>query len=169
MEIKLTNGNTLEIYRDDHGESPREWDNLSTMYCWHRRYTLGDTQADLPDDMDVATIMINIYAYTKGGISIATHPFMCQWDSGQLGIAIVTPEEVIANYGDFSQESQQKAIKCIESEVEVYNYYLQGEVYGYSLKDSEGEEIDSCFGFYGDDFASNGLYEHAGITEKEVA
>lgn len=32
----------LRIERDDDSESPREWDNVATMVCWHRRYNLGD-------------------------------------------------------------------------------------------------------------------------------
>lgn len=28
----------------DEKESPREWENLGTMVCWHRRYDLGDEQ-----------------------------------------------------------------------------------------------------------------------------
>jgi len=34
----------IEIKQDDCFESPREWDNLGTMVCWHKRYTLGDEQ-----------------------------------------------------------------------------------------------------------------------------
>lgn len=30
------------IVRDDSPESPREWDNVGRMLCWHRRYNLGD-------------------------------------------------------------------------------------------------------------------------------
>jgi hypothetical protein len=33
---------TLEVIRDDYPESPRNWDNLCTMVCWHRDYDLGD-------------------------------------------------------------------------------------------------------------------------------
>lgn len=43
---------TIKIFPDDTcGEGPREWDNLGTMVCWHRRYNLGDKHqyAD-PDD-----------------------------------------------------------------------------------------------------------------------
>lgn len=32
----------LHITKDDMAESPREWDNLTIMACWHRRYALGD-------------------------------------------------------------------------------------------------------------------------------
>ena len=36
---------TLEIVDDDYPESPREWDNLGNMVCFHRRYALGDEAA----------------------------------------------------------------------------------------------------------------------------
>jgi len=32
----------VNIYYDSDPESPREWDNLGKMVCWHRRYNLGD-------------------------------------------------------------------------------------------------------------------------------
>lgn len=34
----------IRIDYDDSPSSPREDDNLGTMVCWHRRYTLGDEQ-----------------------------------------------------------------------------------------------------------------------------
>jgi hypothetical protein len=34
----------IRIVHDDSPESPREWDNLGTMVCWHNRYTLGNEQ-----------------------------------------------------------------------------------------------------------------------------
>ena len=39
---------TVEIVQDENPESPREWDNLGTMACWHKRYDLGDTQPKEP-------------------------------------------------------------------------------------------------------------------------
>lgn len=33
---------TLTVEQDDYAENPREWDNLCTMICWHRNYSLGD-------------------------------------------------------------------------------------------------------------------------------
>lgn len=32
------------ITQDEYAESPREWDNLGKMVCWHRNYSLGDEQ-----------------------------------------------------------------------------------------------------------------------------
>jgi hypothetical protein len=35
-------GYTIEIKHDDDPMSPREWDNMGTMSCFHKRYDLGD-------------------------------------------------------------------------------------------------------------------------------
>ena len=32
----------LSIIQDVDAEDPRNWDNLGTMICFHRRYSLGD-------------------------------------------------------------------------------------------------------------------------------
>jgi len=37
-------GYTIRIEQDQDAESPREYDNLGTMVCWHSRYKLGDEQ-----------------------------------------------------------------------------------------------------------------------------
>jgi hypothetical protein len=39
-------GYTITLDYDELAESSREWDNLFTMVCWHRRYILGDEQLD---------------------------------------------------------------------------------------------------------------------------
>lgn len=42
MHDKEGNKYRLTIELDDLAESPREWDNVATMACWHRQYDLGD-------------------------------------------------------------------------------------------------------------------------------
>jgi len=44
METTKYRGCTIEVMADDGIESPREWDNLGTMVCSHKRYDLGDEQ-----------------------------------------------------------------------------------------------------------------------------
>lgn len=53
LDIGVTeiDGFTVRIGQDDGPESPRDWDNIGTMVCWHRRYNLGDEQPSAnPDD-----------------------------------------------------------------------------------------------------------------------
>lgn len=44
FEMKNKEGNKylLKIKQDDCPQSPREWDNVATMVCWHNHYSLGD-------------------------------------------------------------------------------------------------------------------------------
>ncbi len=44
FKMKDNEGNeyVLTVEQDGDPEDPREWDNLCTMVCWHRRYNLGD-------------------------------------------------------------------------------------------------------------------------------
>ena len=59
-------------------------------------------------------------------------------------------------------------------EVETYDQYICGDVYGFKVFKVETcdngceheEEIDSCWGFFGDNFIENGLIEH---VDKEFA
>lgn len=37
-------GYKIKVHQDEDPESPREWDNVGTMVCWHNRYKLGDEQ-----------------------------------------------------------------------------------------------------------------------------
>ena len=42
MEKVDYKGYIIEIEQDENPESPREWDNLTTMICFHKKYNLGD-------------------------------------------------------------------------------------------------------------------------------
>jgi len=45
----------------------------------------------------------------------------------------------------FSKSLKAKALKIAQSEVETYDQFLRGEVYGYKIDDNG----DSCWGYYG--------------------
>lgn len=40
----------VRVSQDCDVESPRQWDNVSTMVCWHRNYILGDEQPECSPD-----------------------------------------------------------------------------------------------------------------------
>jgi len=42
VESFTVGANTVTIYADPDAESPRDWDNLGTMVCFHPRYSLGE-------------------------------------------------------------------------------------------------------------------------------
>lgn len=102
------------------------------------------TEHRLRDDI---AIILPIYAYEHGGITISHGSFSCQWDSGQLGWHYVAKKALESEFGG----DEEKAKKCLEAELEIYDNYLQGNVWGFTIEDEEGDDVDSCWGFYGDD------------------
>lgn len=156
--------------------SPREWDNLSHIWCWHRRYRLGDDDKNKPDEREFNTWqemaehiektqhplhvrMIRMYDHSGIALSLGTgYPFNDAWDSGWVGFIFVTKEDVRKNYmvKRITKEISDRAFKCMLAEFETYDAYVRGEVYGYKVTcvnpdTDEEEEIDSCWGFYGDE------------------
>lgn len=108
-------------------------------------------------------IMLPIYMYDHSGITISTGPFSCKWDSGQVGFIYISKKKAKKEYNwkNMSRDREKTIKEYLEGEVETYNQYLTGDVYGYFISNEEDDHIDSCWGFYGHDFKNNGLLEMA--------
>lgn len=150
-----TAGLKVKIYPDDNPESPREWDNLGQLVCWHGRYTLGDKHDFAsPDDFaewwreeGEGGVLLPVYLYDHGGVALSTSPFTCPWDSGQVGYIFVQKNALLNEGVD-----EATAVRCMEAEIETYGQYINGEVYGYVIEDEDGDNVGSCWGFYGLDY-----------------
>lgn len=166
------NGYKIAILQDSDYDSPRDWDNLGTMVCWHRRYNLGDKHSfSEPSDFlewkkrhDV--IVLPLYLYDHGGITISTGPFSCPWDSGQIGYIYVEKDKVRKEWGwkHITKKRQERVLRVLRGEVSTYDDYLTGNVYGYTVSRGD-EELDSCWGFYGD-YQTSGILEEARASVK---
>jgi len=177
-KYKLENGNTLEVIQDTNPINPRkELDNMGTMVCFHTKYILGDdhefSASDFYnwEDMEKklsklldAAIILPIYMYDHSGITIKTTPFNCPWDSGQIGYILVSKATVRNEYKvkRISKQKLELVEKVLLSEIKEYNQYLTGDVYGYQLFDEAGQEISSCWGFFGSDPKTNGIEDSIG-------
>ena len=53
----------------------------------------------------------------------------------------------------------EQAVSHLESEVSMYDEYLRGNVYWFNIIDSDGEDVDSCGGYYGYDHEKSGLMD----------
>lgn len=119
---------TIRIIADTDPESPREWDNIGTMVCAHRRYNLGDAggmrkaldliykhlsdkqlnelefdASHVPDieralEATGQVIMLPLYLYDHSGVTMKTSPFSCSWDSGKVGFIFVSKAEARSEY-----------------------------------------------------------------------
>jgi hypothetical protein len=154
----------VKIFLDSDARSPREDDNLGTIYHTDRSYDLGE-KMDLDDIQAIVNnasfISLPVYMYGHGNIALSTGAFGCPWDSGQVGIIAVEKSKVLKEWNrkKWSKKLEKQVLKYLRSEVKVFSEYLSGEVYGFVIekpsqcrecKHVENDVIDSCWGFIGD-------------------
>ena len=165
---------------DDAAMNPREWDNLGTIVAWHRRYILGDEQpresveewkermtdweegdAETAEEkFDRLFVWLPVYMYNHSGIAINTSGFSCPWDSGQIGFIYVSRAQL-----ERERMTEEQAREYMNGEIETYDKYLRGDVYyfveeEYDEETGEWVEVDSCGGFYGDEWETNGMTDY---------
>ena len=235
---------TLKVEKDDMPESPRAFDNICSMVCWHRDYDLGDKHnfdnvdeflqhlyldvtgkhwiddhdsenwKDVYNELqesDLVAIKL-IRAYEHSGITVSTsnaYPYNDRWDSYAVGFIYVTKKTIFENGCCLAEKDEngnyilvehkhdgmpstyshkfirttdenwkEVADEHIEAEMETYDQYLRGDVYGYTLikhvvkqelcphcskvidEYEDKEEIDSCWGFFGDVLEENGILDN---------
>ena len=161
----------IDIIPDTDPESPRMWDNLGTIVCFHNGYNLGDEheyrqkdycgwnelEKDIIRNEDVGVIL-PLYLYDHSGITMNTTGFHCPWDSGQVGFIFISKEKIRKEYSKkrISETLRRKVMLYLRDEVNTYDQYLTGDVYGYRITNTEEDkEVDSCWGFDGSDVCMN--------------
>lgn len=187
----------LVIEQDQFSEDPRSWDNLGTMLCCHREYQLGDCNSNKETEEELAEICrkygksdeeidemtfaeevqfildqdnvcgLPLWLYDHSGISMSTER-QCSWDSSFVGLIFVEKDFYLAQMCLKDEEDwKAKAKGMLEDKIEVYNYFLQRNVYMWTLYepvvvirqsmdgkelsrkiDEEGKIVDSLSGFY---------------------
>ena len=162
------NGHTIKIYRDEDAESPREWDNLGIIYSNHRRWNPdgkgindlirevgGNIYEDtIPFDLIAKThYFLKVWMYDHSGqtIKVADHnPFNDPWDSGLAGVIAVSKEKAKKEYGykRACKSLEKRVAICLTGEIKTFDQFMQGDVWGYTVEDENGNETDSCWGYY---------------------
>jgi hypothetical protein len=177
IETWERNGLTVRLYQDDQAFSPADWDNLGTLYL-----DTGRDQYDFAHPIEgghsVAAwirahqiaghdlIMLTFHDYGSGGLSMRETHDLTDAD----GFLVALPESIALLGVDEDDIPRQ-----LRGEMEEWQQYLAGDVYGYTLTTPEGNVLDSLWGLYGYDYAreeANGAadgYTAAGIIEADRA
>jgi hypothetical protein len=122
-----------------------------------------------------AAVVVPVYMLEHSGVWLRTSDFNDPWDSGQVGFAYVTNEDIQREFGKINSETTAKARANLEGEVETYGQYLGGDVFGFrhykvnycpSCAKPEEEEIDSVWGFYGT-VKESGMLDHLDDATKK--
>ncbi len=110
-------------------------------------------------------VIIPLYLYDRSGVTMNTTGFSCKWGSGQVGWVYCTLEDARKNWqlhdaqwdtkldGEWAagRTLRQCTEDVLRGEVETYDQYLRGDVYGWMAGD------DSCWGYFGSDHKESGL------------
>jgi hypothetical protein len=100
-----------------------------------------------------------LYMLDHSGVRISLNSFNDPWDSGCCGFVGVLKEDIVKQYGELTQDTEQQALQQMRSEVETISNIFAGNVYGYvveerqfceSCQTEKWETVDSCWGFVGD-------------------
>lgn len=186
-------GVTLRIMRDSDPIDPRTHDNLATIILLSHEYDLGDDRRGLKHTDFETFDQFYRYVFDVRGaiwarpIQVRDYGYVTQldmidwpitdWNPNRVGLIYVTEERIQELCGPGDQyRTLEFAIKTFESELKEYNQWLDGDVYGFELvepctcpkcKNKHEETLDSCWGYYGQDWQANGLLEAAGWRKTE--
>lgn len=174
METIKLDSCIIEISQDEICLNPRkEFDCFpGTFVCFHPRYDFGDVNPRCsPDEYKLQMmqdreyslnekwvpdginknhveayiakhfVMLPVYSYEHGDIAVSVQPFACRWDSGQVGFIYISRDS--REYDDLEAGLTQ--------EIKVFNEFLQGNVYSFSIYNLDGEILESLDGCYGID------------------
>ena len=160
----------VEIFPDTEPLNPREdGETYGIMACAHKKYNFSDEGAEIStsdfttwDEVERylikecgAVVILPLWLYDHSGISISTRSFHgravhAHWDSMRVGFIYATKKSIEFGQGwkYLTKERRAKIEGYLRNEIEVYNQYLTGDVYGYSIA-VDGEIVESCWGFFG--------------------
>jgi len=151
----------LEIVNDIDPINPREDMEFSTIYYSSSRYNLGDKRVSkdyiesIMEDKEI--VYLPVYAYIHSGVMLNTSGFSCPWDSGMSGVIAVSKDKIRQEYNTkrITQKILDQVNNRLKAEVEEFSQYLNGEVYGFQVKDETGDIVESCYGFYSEEDAES--------------
>lgn len=148
---------SYRIEQDTNATSPSDWEDKSLfLVAKHRDFyvpepdqkRIPESANEVVDNWKRTHWVFPLEAYIHSGIVLAlsgegNFPDR-NWDVSQLGFVFASKKE---------WRLSKSARKAALSKVSEWNQYLSGDVWGIVIEDDEGNEVDSCWGFYGREYA----------------
>lgn len=174
----------LKIIREEDPINPRSHNsNLFTMYCEHRKYSLGDDVGaarfdatcwqevkSIIEEQYNPAIILPLSLYDHSGLAMQIGEFS-DWDISMVGYIYISARDAknYLNVSELEQVHLDELTRIAEEEVTEYSLYLEGEIYRMEVIETttceccgvtKEEVIDSIGGFYGDSPLSNGMVHY---------
>lgn len=167
-------GYQIAIVYDSDPWDPWDGDNLGTVVHWSKRYNLGTHIRELGEfgseqeveeylvKMMDAVVVLPLYLMDHGGVHLTTNAERFRmvdqlgWDWGHVGFIYTTRKKIqqMLGWKRLTKKRLKQIERMLEREVEMYDAYINGQVYGYVIIDPNGREVDMVYGFYGCDWGN---------------
>lgn len=155
------NGYTVKLIADQDAQAPDEYgdDNVilvTTRNRYFERLHNGDDAPALDADREFNKRYwaFPVYAYIHSGVALSLGrggQFADPWDSGRIGTLFLAKSEW--RYRTRNLKKAWSAERYAKAHIEEWNQYLSGDVWGFVIETPDGEDVDSCWGHYGIDYA----------------
>jgi len=172
----------VRIEYEEYPESPDFYDRLGTIYYTENRYfgfgkedkgfNYSEDLAEKHRELEKAgAIILPVYAHVHSGVSVSTGSFSDPWDSGQCGFIAVERGRVLEEYGKkiITKKVRETVVRVLEGEIETWDQYFTGEIFGIIVTDNDGEELESCWGFYGYKYTEEEADRQLKAWDRDVA
>ena len=155
----------------DHAQAPNEFtDGLLGKMYWvgHRRYSAdtyeyetdvndytnaNDFMEALEKELPTGSIIDPVYMYSHSGDTISRSPFSCRWDSGWIGVFVVTPKDAkqLRGWKRMSSKRWELAKKDSDYTFAMWKAYVEGDIWEVFEvwehdHEQELEHIFTCYG-----------------------
>ena len=157
-DLPKTWGIDLSTHRDysspTHGEKcPVDFDR----YLYWKMY--GTDEDGVPGELvmfERQHHILPVYLLDHSGRTVRTEPFDCKWDSGIVGLTYISKNAVVEELqlcGKNWKAAQRE--ECghhyLRSMMRELDDHMTGNTWGFTITDTlTDEDIDSCWGFFGD-------------------
>lgn len=161
-----TNAYIATVSQDECPEDPLSWTTPEERGAWfvlkHRSYTLPceiDVDFDAYDSWEAVAQAVSgdkpykyvgWYEHSGVVVRLLDDANYNGWDAGVVGVIV----------GDTTKD--------IENSFADWKHYIEGEVYGVTIRTTTGREVDSLWGLYGDDAVDQYIAEICGNSESET-
>lgn len=172
-------GYSIECHIDENADSPDSWGNNDCFLVYdHRDFMVevkGFDPNEIFEDHQKGKVLFHkwgdktqyfifpVLAYIHSGVALSlgrsTYPFTDPWDTSFKGFALVKKEKGMG--------TRDKARKYAEGLIETWNVYLSGSVCGFIVRNESNEHLDSCWGYYEQDYCITSAKEWIDATVKE--
>lgn len=178
---------------DEYPDSPREWDNISTLLTWENGYYSPDKNdyvdfetfmEDMGVDFDIyedeiedkiddlvevaeqnGIILFPVYQHGYSGYEIE---YNLDGYGSLVGVMFADKDYILKNtYITENDNIRERVQNCFNAELDDYNLYVNNEIMQYAVYDLLGNCKDSCCGFFGLDINENGIKEDIDIDNSE--